>query len=41
MNREMVGTEPVTYSLILVVNALADPRYALENIGDDGVSVQN
>ena len=41
MNREMVGTELATYCLILIVNVLADSRHALENISDDGVSVQN
>ena len=39
MDREMVGAELATYCLILIVNVLADPRYALENIGNDGVSV--
>ena len=40
MNWEMVGTELVTYWLILIANALTEPRYALENIGEDGGSVQ-
>ena len=41
MNWEMVGTGLGTYCLILIVDVLADPRYALENIGNDGMSVQN
>ena len=41
MKWETVGTELATYCLILVVNVLADPRYTLKNIGNDGVSVQN
>ena len=41
MNWEMLGTELATYCLILIVNVLADPRYALKNIGNDGMSVQN
>ena len=41
MNWEMVVTGLATYRLILIVNVLTDPRYALENIGNDGVSVQN
>ena len=41
MNWEMAGTELATYCLILIVDVLADPRYALKNIGNDGVSVQN
>ena len=41
MNWEMVGTDLTTYCLIPIVNVLTDPRYALKNIGNDGVSVQN
>ena len=39
MNWEMVGTELATHCLILIIDVLAD-RYALKNIGSDGVSVQ-
>ena len=40
MNLEMVGTEIVTYCLTLMANVLTEPRYAPENIGEDGGSVQ-
>ena len=40
MDQEMRGTELATYCLILTADLLADFRYALENIGNDGVSVQ-
>ena len=40
MAREMGGTELVTYCLILAADIFADFRYALENIGNDCVSVQ-
>ena len=36
----MVGAELVTYWLNLIASALTEPRYALENIGEDGGSVQ-
>ena len=36
----MGGTGLATYCLILTADLLADFRYALENISDDGVSVQ-
>ena len=36
----MGGTGLSTYCLILTANILADFRYALEDIGNDGVSVQ-
>ena len=36
----MGGTGLATYCLILIADILADFRYAPENIGDDGVSVQ-
>ena len=36
----MGGTRLATYCLILTADILADFRHALENIGDDGVSVQ-
>ena len=41
MNWEMVGTDLTTYRPAPTVNVLADPRYALKNIGNNGVSVQN
>ena len=37
----MVGTALATYRPILTANVPADSRHPLENIGDDGVSVQD
>ena len=41
MGREMGGTALETYCLILTASILADLRYALEDIRNDGVSIQN
>ena len=41
MSWEMVGTALATYRSILTANVPTNSRHPLENIGDDGVSVQD